>query len=357
MVRKKICVLFGGASSEHDVSLMSVASVLKNLDNEKYDVISIGITKDGRWLYNEDGITGVESGSWLNGAAAFISPDPSVHGLIRISDESIATTERVDVVFPVLHGKFGEDGTVQGLLELAGIPYVGCGVLGSAVCMDKVVANLLCDAANIPRCEWEYITADELDTFSEKAASIEEKLGYPIFVKPANAGSSIGISKVRNREELIAAAAVAAEHDDRILFERFVDGHEVECAVIGNEKPEATLPGEIIIGADFYDYEDKYVSGNSRCEIPANLPMEKLIEVKNAAEKAYKTLCCQGLARADFFVEKSTGKVLLNEINTLPGFTNISMYPKLMIDKGISYTDMLDELVLLALKKKGCANG
>ena len=261
---------------------------------------------------------------------------------------------QLDAVFPVLHGKNGEDGTVQGLLELAGIPYVGCGVLASAVCMDKAVANTLLDAAGIPRCEWDWAWKSDCGDFDPLEARLAPKLGYPMFVKPANAGSSVGISKAADREGLRRAIQVALAEDDKVVFERFVEGQEVECAAIGNLGGESTTrPGEILAGDEFYTYEDKYKNGVSRTLIPAHLSEEKLDEVKELARRAYRVLGCSGLARCDFFVEKDTGRVLLNELNTLPGFTAISMYPKLMEAAGVPLPQLVTRLVGLALDRAG----
>lgn len=358
--KMKLCVVFGGISSEHEVSLLSATSVLTNLDREHYDIVMLGITKAGRWLRYTGDVAALRTGEWEKDeahlASAFLSPDPNIHGIVTLKDGT-AVTERVDAVFPVLHGKGGEDGTIQGLLEMAQIPYVGCGVLGSAVCMDKIIADLVMDAAGIARCEWDYILAGDEADFDALEARLAAKLGYPIFVKPANAGSSVGITKAHDKAALKAAIELALQHDDRVLFERFVDAHEVECAVCGNRVVTSTLPGEILASKEFYDYEDKYLAGTSRVAIPAQLSEEKLLEVQAAAVRAYKTLCCTGLARADFFVERGTGKVLLNEINTLPGFTDISMYPKLMMDTGLTYAALLDRLIALALERKEAAHG
>lgn len=358
--KMKLCVVFGGISSEHEVSLLSATSVLTNLDREHYDIVMLGITKAGRWLRYTGDVAALRTGEWEKDeahlASAFLSPDPTIHGIVTLKDGG-AVTERIDAVFPVLHGKGGEDGTIQGLLEMAQIPYVGCGVLCSAVCMDKIIADLVMDAAGIARCEWDYILAGDEADFDPLEARLAAKLGYPIFVKPANAGSSVGITKAHDKAELKAAIDLALLHDDRVLFERFVDAQEVECAVCGNRAVVSTLPGEILASKEFYDYEDKYLAGASRVAIPALLPEEKLREVQAAAVRAYKTLCCTGLARADFFVERGTGKVLLNEINTLPGFTDISMYPKLMMDTGLTYAALLDRLIALALERKEAAHG
>ncbi|NCC07262.1 MAG: D-alanine--D-alanine ligase [Clostridia bacterium] len=352
MTKTKIAVLFGGASSEHEISLMSATSVLNNLDKEKYDIVPVGITKSGRWyLYNGD-IALIKSGEWEKAditPAAFCAGS-GMKGLITFENGSYNEVP-VDVVFPVLHGKNGEDGTVQGLLDMAGIPYVGCGVLGSSVCMDKVIANCVMDACGIPRCEWDYMDTHSGEDFDDVEARVSRKLGYPIFVKPANAGSSVGISKAKDRETLKSAVELAAKHDNRIVFERFVDGQEVECAVSGNDVATSTCPGEILASKEFYDYEDKYVAGTSRVAIPAQLSNEKLNEVHDLAEKAYRALCCTGLSRVDFFVERGSEKVLLNEINTLPGFTDISMYPKLKMAAGDTYSSLLDKLVALAFER------
>ena len=356
--KKTVAVLFGGASSEHEISLLSVSSVLANLDREKYNVLPVGITKNGRWDLYEGDEALIASGEWENAArtpAAFC-PGSGMDGLV-VFRETGAECIPVDVVFPVLHGKYGEDGTVQGLLDVTGIPYVGCGTLSSAVCMDKVIANCVMDACGIARCAWDYMEARELPGFDAIERRAAAKLGYPIFVKPANAGSSVGISKAHNKEELRKAVLLAAEHDDRIVFERFVRGQEVECAVRGNTEVTSTHPGEILASAEFYTYDDKYVSGTSSTAIPAHLSPEKLDEVRDTAVRAYRALCCTGLARVDFFVEEGTGKVLLNEINTLPGFTSISMYPKLMMDAGDTYASLLDSLIALAFERAEARHG
>lgn len=348
-----VAVLFGGVSSEHEVSLISASSILEHFPTDLYEPVLLGITKEGRWFYYTGDPALLPGRKWEQGpcAPAFISPDRALHGFLYQTAEGWQT-KRIDVVFPVLHGKNGEDGTVQGLLELAGIPYVGCHVLGSAVCMDKAVANQLMDWNGIPRCEWDYTVETDFDALQVRLDEIEKKLSYPIFVKPANAGSSVGISKAGDRTALENAVKLALQHDSRIVYERFVEGQEVECAVFGNDHPVSTLPGEILASADFYDYEDKYLSGTSQTVIPAHLSAEKLEEVRTMAVKAYSALCCKGLSRVDFFVEKGTGKVLLNEINTLPGFTSISMYPKLMMHEGRSYSGLIADLIQLALAEE-----
>ena len=353
----KMCValLFGGMSSEHEVSCVSVGNFVRNIDRSKYEVLTVGITKEGRWLYTEATAEQMAAGSWeeLPGnMACVISPDRADHGMILFTPDGRVEKMHLDVVIPVLHGLWGEDGTVQGLLELAGIAYVGCGVLASSVCMDKAVANALFEANGVPHTKWVAANRWEIEKDLEGVcAGVEQKLGWPVFVKPANAGSSVGISKVSNQEELKAAIALALENDRKVVFEAFVDGQEVECAVIGSDPAVATRPGEILAGAEFYTYDDKYKNGVSQTVIPAHLPEAKLDEVKTYAAMAYTALNCEGLARCDFFVEKNTGRVLSNEINTFPGFTPISMYPKLMEHEGLPVPQLIDRLIALAVER------
>ena len=363
MQSEKMCVvlLFGGMSSEHEVSRVSVGNFVNNIDREKYEVLTVGITKEGRWLYTEATAAQMADGSWeelAGNMACVISPDRADHGMILFTPEGHVEKVHVDVVIPVLHGLWGEDGTVQGLLELAGIPYVGCGVLASAVCMDKAVANALFEANGVPHTRW--LAADRWEIESDLEGvceGVEKKLGWPVFVKPANAGSSVGISKVSSRDELKKAIDLALENDRKVVFEAFVDGQEVECAVIGSDPAVATRPGEILAGAEFYTYDDKYKNGVSQTVIPAHLPEAKLDEVKTYAAMAYTALGCEGLARCDFFVEKDTGRVLINEINTFPGFTSISMYPKLMEHEGLPVPQLIDRLIALALERKEKQHG
>ena len=353
----KMCValLFGGMSSEHEVSCVSVGNFVRNIDRSKYEVLTVGITKEGRWLYTEATAEQMADGSWeeLPGnMPCVISPDRADHGMILFTPDGRVEKMHLDVVIPVLHGLWGEDGTVQGLLELAGIAYVGCGVLASSVCMDKAVANALFEANGVPHTKWVAANRWEIEKDLEGVcAGVEEKLGWPVFVKPANAGSSVGISKVSSQEELKAAIALALENDRKVVFEAFVDGQEVECAVIGSDPAVATRPGEILAGAEFYTYDDTYKNGVSQTVIPAHLPEAKLDEVKTYAAMAYTALNCEGLARCDFFVEHGTGRVLINEINTFPGFTSISMYPKLMEHEGLPVPQLIDRLIALAVER------
>ena len=350
MQKKRIAVIFGGKSSEHEISRISASYVISKIPEDKYDIL-IGITKDGRWLMYSGDIQKISDGSWENDAGnrtAFISPDPSIGGITVITDSGCEII-KIDCVFPVLHGKNGEDGTIQGLFELAEIPYVGCGVLGSADCMDKIVTNIILDYAGIEQADftWFY-SADYFKNPDKYISETEKKLEYPVFVKPANAGSSVGVSKAANREELKSAVVKASGEDGRILIEENITGKEVECAVLGNDEPFASVPGQI--AAEFYDYDAKYNSSESKLFIPAQISEELMEQVRKTAVQAYRILGCTGLSRVDFFVTDD-GRVLLNEINTLPGFTSISMYPKLMDASGIGGNDLTERLIELAFER------
>ncbi len=352
---KKALIIFGGVSSEHEVSLVSAKSVIENIPADKYEIIMLGITKTGMWFRYTGDVKNLPDDKWLsdwsNIAPAAISADRSRGGLLLLSEEGVQRLD-VDVVFPVLHGKNGEDGTIQGLLQLAGIPFVGCDMLSSAMCMDKAVTNAMIDAAGIAQAKWLSIKRREYnknsDGFINEAA---EYLGCPVFVKPANAGSSVGISKAVDFEGLKTALQKAFVHDEKVVLEEGVVGCEVECAVLGNDEPIASVVGEIVPCNEFYDYDAKYISNATELHIPARLESSKLEEVRAAACRVYKCLGCSGLARVDFFVRKSDGAVLLNEPNTIPGFTSISMYPKLFEASGIPYSELLDRLLTLAIEK------
>ncbi len=344
---KNLLVIFGGCSSEYSVSLCSAASVLRNLDSSKYNVITLGITKDGAWyLYNGD-IDSIENDCWFNDedtTPAILSPDKNDKSLIILNDMGAYEKIAIDVIFPVLHGKNGEDGTIQGIFELAGIPYVGCGLLASGMCMDKAVTNTLADAAGIDGAKWAAFTETEYREGRVNLAAIEEKLGYPIFVKPANAGSSVGISKAHNHMELLAALDIAFQNDYKAVLEETLVGREIECAVMGNTQPVASCIGEILPTAEFYDFDAKYIDNSTGLAIPADLPESVSEKVRAAAVNAYRTLGCEGLSRVDFFL-CNDGRICLNEINTLPGFTSISMFPKLFGQVGIPYAELLDRLI------------
>lgn len=352
---KKVLVIFGGASSEHDVSCVSAKFVIENIPADKYEVMMLGITKKGEWFIYSGDTANLPEDKWTedkeNLTKAVLSPDSSCHGLIVFGKDGI-TTEKIDVVFPVMHGKNGEDGTIQGLLQMAGIPYVGCDCASSAVCMDKTLTNTVADCAGIPQAKWIGVTEYEYSLDEDKVLDkAEEYLGYPVFVKPANAGSSVGVTKVSSRETFKEAMATAFKEDKKLVLEEGIVGQEVECAVMGNDVPVAGEVGELVPANEFYDFEAKYISDASKLFIPARLSPEKLEEVKKAACNAYKALGCSGLARVDFFVRESDGKVMLNEPNTLPGFTSISMYPKLMKAAGIESADLLSRLIEYAEEK------
>lgn len=354
MNKKTVAVIFGGVSSEHEVSLESAKSVIDNIPKDKYEIITLGITRDGRWILYSGSTDALPNSSWENdkkNRPAFISPDTSVHGIVVMNDDDLQKI-RIDVAFPVLHGANGEDGTIQGLLTLAQIPFVGCGCASSAVCMDKMFEKSILDAAGIKQAKWDYTELVDYKSNPDNVIEhVEKKLGYPIFVKPANAGSSVGITKAHNRTELIKAIGIAGNHDNKIVFEESVDGQEVECAVLGNDNPIVSCCGEILPCNEFYDYDAKYLAGKTELRIPALLPEETEKEIRETAKRAFKLLGCKVLTRMDFFVRKKDGAVLLNEPNTIPGFTAISMYPKLFAAGGIAYPELLDRILSYAIEK------
>ncbi len=353
--RIRVGVIFGGRSVEHEVSLVSATSVMQALDKEKYEVVPIGITKEGKWLSSSETLRLLKSGQGLNLLPEkILIPDPTQRSLVQLDGKGLNTrTEPFDVIFPVLHGPFGEDGTVQGLLELANIPYVGAGVLGSAVGMDKVVQKALFRQAGIPVTDSIHFLWKEYDASPEKhIQQIERTLGYPCFIKPANLGSSLGITKAHNRAELEQGVEEAAEYDRKILVEWCTpNAREIECSVLGNDDPIASVVGEIIPSNEFYDYDAKYVDGKSQAIIPADLPADVTKKIQEISVRAFKVSDCAGMARADFLVTRDRCEIFLNEINTIPGFTSISMYPKLWIASGISYPELLDKLIELALER------
>lgn len=347
----KVGVLFGGRSAEHEVSLVSAASVINALDKNKYDILPIGITKEGRWLSEVNALQLLKEHAPLETLPEHVLlPDPRKQSLVNISTAFPQAAQHIDVIFPVIHGTFGEDGTIQGLFELADIPYVGAGVLGSAVGMDKVIAKQLLQQANIPVVPGiAFLFSEYKQKSKQYIAAIEKKLRFPCFVKPPNQGSSVGISKAHNRKELIAAIELAGQYDRKILVEKAVRNlREIELSVLGNDEPIVSVPGEIIPSNEFYDYDAKYVDGKSTASIPAKLQKNIVKKIQQCAIEAYKVLDCAGMARADFFVQKD-GKFFLNEINTIPGFTSISMYPKLWEASGIRYAELLDRLIRLAI--------
>jgi len=348
-----VCILFGGMSPEHEVSLRSAEFVLNCLDPEKYNIFPVGITKNGDWvLFGGTDYSMLPSGEWLNcpeNRRAAISPVRG-QGLLSFEGDCVVR-EWIDVVFPVLHGENGEDGTVQGLLELAGIPYVGPHVSASAVAMDKTLTKLVVDHAGIRQAQWALVRCGDVDSHPDSVMDgLERKFSYPMFVKPAGTGSSVGVSKVASREDLKIALAKAGTYDDKILVEEFIHGREIEVAVMGNDSPVASICGEIDSGVEFYDYDAKYITDTSVAYIPARIPEDVAELVRDAAVKIYSAVGCQGLSRVDFFVTYEGEQVVFNEINTLPGFTSISMYPKLFAASGIPGPQLIDELLGLALE-------
>lgn len=344
-MKQTIAVLFGGQSSEHIVSCMSAVNIIEQIDKEKYQLLLIGITKEGHWLLVPS-IDEIRSGSWENGQAeAILSPDATKQCVI-INRNNQKEEIKVDIVFPVLHGLCGEDGTVQGLLELAKIPYVGCGVLSSAVAMDKLSTKIIVDAMGIRQADYVPVMRPELNEMPLVVKKIEEKLSYPVFVKPSNAGSSVGVNRAGDQEELKKALLEAAKHDKRILVEAAVFGHEVECAVFGGGKEEviASGVGEILAAADFYDFESKYYNEESKTVVDPKLPGNAAEEIRQNAIAIFKAIDGYGLSRVDFFVTEE-GQVVFNEINTMPGFTAISMYPMLWEARGISKKQLVEKLI------------
>lgn len=346
-MKKSIAVIFGGQSSEHDVSCVSATNIIAGLNKEKYDVHMIGITKEGHWLYVDD-VEKIRNGNWREGAdTAILSPDHKEQGLWKMTGDTIQRIS-IDVAFPVLHGKYGEDGTIQGLFELSGIPYVGCGVLSSAASMDKITTKIFAERIGVRQAAFVADIARDTSMMSETIDEVEQKLGYPVFVKPSNAGSSQGVSKAHNREELKNAIILAKKHDTRVLIEENINGREIECAVLGSENVEASKVGEILAAAEFYDFDAKYNNEESKTVIDPDLPEEVKETIRANAVAIFKAVSGFGLSRVDFFVEKETNEVIFNEINTLPGFTNISMYPMLWQDMGVDKEELLDRLIEMA---------
>jgi D-alanine-D-alanine ligase len=346
--RLRVGVLFGGRSGEHEVSLASATSVMRELDPEKYEAVPIGISKDGRWLIGGSAEKMLPE-VLRTGQRVVLPADPNAAALVPLG-ESPRGALHVDVVFPVLHGTFGEDGTVQGLLELAGLPYVGAGVLASSVGMDKDVQKRLFQQAGIPVADFLSLPRSEWEKAPAKVIrAIEKEFPYPLFIKPATLGSSVGMTKVHARRELGTALGLAAEFAQKILVERYIRGRELEVSVLGNEDPQASLPGEVVPHREFYDYAAKYLEEGTHLIIPAKLARAQVKRLQAYAVRAFRAVECAGMARVDFFLERRTGRIYVNEINTIPGFTSISMYPKLWEASGLSYRELLDQLIKLAL--------
>ncbi len=351
--RLRVGVLYGGRSGEHEISLRSAATVIGALAPERYEVVPIAITKDGRWLTGPDTLRLLDeaqrtlSPAIEHGDEVLLPPMPDRGGLVRAAGGAPVP---LDVVFPVLHGTFGEDGTVQGLLDLAGLPYVGAGVLASSAGMDKVVMKAVFRDAGLPGCRW-LLVRPAVDAAADVRARVAQELGFPCFVKPCNLGSSVGVTKAHTAEELDAAVAGAAAFDARVIVEESIDARELECGVLGNARAEASVVGELIPSHEFYDYVDKYVDDGVRIVIPAEIPAAVAAAARELAVRAFDTVDCSGLARVDFFLERGTGRLLLNEINTMPGFTSASMYPRLWEASGVPLATLVDRLIDLAFER------
>lgn len=391
MAQTNLVIVFGGQSSEHDISCISVQTIAKAVDRSRYDITYIGITKEGHWLL-ADSLESIENGSWRNSeTSAVISPDATKKELILYGVNG-TSTKKIDVIFPVLHGMYGEDGTIQGLFELAKIPYVGCGVLASAVGMDKVYTKIIVDDLGVAQADYVLVRAEEVElatgayvesddrgnldktdsvsgvsdgsnealgkrgidiSMEDLALRVESKLPYPVFIKPSKAGSSQGVSKAHDRQELIEGLKLAAKHDTKILVERNIVGREIECAVLGNAvAPDASGVGEILSAAEFYDFDAKYSNADSKTVISPELPAGKADEIRAAAKAIFSAVDGYGLARVDFFLEKDTNRVVFNEINTLPGFTSISMYPMLWKEAGLSIEEQVEKQIQLAFNRR-----
>ena len=359
--RLRVGVIYGGRSVEHEVSLVSARAVMQALDPRRYEVVPIGITRQGRWV--------------LGGSHCALPPDPSVRGLVRLRNggrehalsaasrgaavrsaagrgRASSPPGRLDVIFPVVHGTGGEDGTLQGLLDLADIPYVGAGVLGSALGMDKAMMKVIFREAGLPIVDHRVLRRRDLEGGRDRfVQTVEEAFGYPCFVKPANGGSSVGVSKAKRRADLLEAIDLAARYDRTIIVERGVDAREIECSVLGNDEPEVSVPGEIVPANEFYDYRAKYIDENSRLLIPAPLSEEQTRRVRDLSIRAFRALDLSGMARADFFLDRTSEAVFVNEVNTIPGFTPISMYPKLWEASGLPFPELVDRLIRLALER------
>ncbi|MBI5221778.1 MAG: D-alanine--D-alanine ligase [Candidatus Magasanikbacteria bacterium] len=349
----RVGVIMGGRSGEHEISIISAASVIEALDKNKYEVVPIGITKTGKWLAGADTVKLLKNQSQNRLLEKILLPDPGQKSLMAINNSQIKPGQKLDVVIPMVHGTYGEDGKLQGLLELVDLPYVGAGVLGSAVGMDKIIMKKIFKESGLKTPDFVYFTKSEwLAKRQQLLKDIEKQLKYPVFVKPANSGSSVGINKAKNRQQLIISVKEAAKFDRRIIVEQAVKNcREIECAVLGNDQPRASLPGEVKPTHEFYSYAAKYLDEQGAAlEIPAKLSKQLIKQVREMAVRAFRALDLAGMARVDFFLNPS-GQVYLNEVNTIPGFTKISMYPKLWHSSGLSYPKLLDELIKLAISR------
>lgn len=354
----KIGVIFGGRSGEHEVSLMSAASVINAIDKNKFEVVKIGITREGRWLLYDGPAEKIENGEWQKEAENAFEANPEEYTINAMGTGKGSLKERIDFALPILHGPYGEDGTIQGLFEMLDIPYGGCGVTSSALAMDKILAKAVFAKENLPQGRYIAVMQEDISENEDAVIKdIENNLAYPVFVKPANMGSSVGVTKAKNNADLRNALSVAGKFDRRILVEEGINCREIETAVLGNYKAEVSGVGEIIPSAEFYDYTAKYFDGGkSRLCIPADIPAETVEEIRRVALTAYRLIDCSGYARADFFLEKGTNKVYINEINTIPGFTKFSMFPLLWSHAGISYPNLIERIITLGYERYNAKN-
>ena len=350
---KKICLLFGGRSAEYEVSLQSAYSVAQAVDQKQYELIPVGITRNGEWLLFDGPLEMIPDGSWESFAKERLREKPERYRITILGTGGRTLCDIADFVLPIVHGTYCEDGKLQGLLEMAGIPYGGCGVTASATAMDKIIAKQVFECAGLPVTPYTYILRHQLESSPEETANqIETALGYPLFVKPANCGSSVGISKVTDREQLLPALYLAAQHDRRILCEKAIRCREIETAVLGNHEIRVSLPGEVIATDDFYDYESKYVDdGKPKMKIPADLPEETVRTLQDYAARAYSAIDGAGFSRCDFFIDKETGQIYLNEINTIPGFTQFSMFPLLWEASGVPFRETIERIIQLGYER------
>jgi len=353
----RVGIIFGGKSGEHEVSFCSASSIIKAIDKDKYTVVPIGITKEGRWISPQDSVLALQSGKIKGKSTVILVNDPSGRALVRIDNnqrlDKSSALERLDVIFPVLHGPYGEDGTVQGLLELADIPYVGAGVTASAISMDKDLMKTIFKQRDLPILKWMTIKRKEWQKDKEEILSlIQDDFEYPLFVKPTNLGSSVGITKVHKKEELEKAIDLASSYDRKILIEEGLEeAREIECSVLGNDEPQTSVVGEVKPAGEFYDYDSKYIDKETQLIVPADLPDGVSRKVQEIALRAFKAVDAAGMARVDFFVSKKENKIYLSEINTIPGFTSVSMYPRLWEASSIPYSELIDRLIQLALER------
>lgn len=352
MSKTRVAVVFGGRSGEHEVSVVSAKNIIEAADKEKYEIIPIGITKDGKWLTGEKTIQQFQNNDYSGLEEVTLNTKSGSKELLNLKDDNTYTKLKIDIFFPALHGPFGEDGTIQGLFEIANVPYTGCGVLASSVGMDKLTTKALLDEAGISVIPYLGFNKHAWDQNADEVMHrILSELELPVFIKPSNMGSSVGVSKVKKKDELKKAIEFALEFDHRILVEKALNVRELECSILGNDEPKASRVGEVIVGGEFYDYKDKYVDGKSTTKVPADInpQLERTIQAQSI--KAYKLLDCSGLARSDIFYDKGTKEIYINEVNTFPGFTPISMYPKNWKASGLAYPDLIDEIIKLGFEK------